>query len=231
MRHLGIIMDGNGRWAEQRGLPRSAGHEQGAVALCRAIEDFINLDIDVITVYAFSTENEKRNKEEVSNILGIIAYFLEHGISELAEKNSLQLRFIGNLSRLPLALTNIMSRLNAAFLNNKGKTVVIALGYGGNEEICACFDRILKKRMFLQDITPVTKEEIYSNLYTAGLPLPDAVLRYGGFQRLSNFLPLQTVYSELFFTDKLWPDYAKEDLEGVLNSFSEIKRNFGGTNG
>lgn len=228
MRHLGIIMDGNGRWAEERSLPRAKGHEEGAFALVKAIEDFAASKIEVLTVYAFSTENEKRNRREVSDILGIIAYFLQHDISMLAEKHSLKLRFIGNIGALPEALSAIIGQVNARFLNNAGKTVVFAIGYGGTKEVCSCFDRILEKRMFLQDNSPVTEEELYGNLYTSGLPLPDAVLRYGGYKRLSNFLPLQSVYSELFFTDKLWPDYAKEDIERVCEEFDKIKRNFGG---
>ena len=228
MKHLGIIMDGNGRWAQERSLPRTAGHEKGAISLCKLLDDFVSLDVDVLTVYAFSTENEKRSKEEVGNILGVIAYFLSHQIKEIADKNSLKIRFIGNLSRLPEELNAIISELNASTINNDGKTVVFAIGYGGIDEVTGAIDRIMKRRAFLDDYSPVTEEELYNNLYTAGLPMPDAILRYGGSKRLSNFLPLQSIYSELFFTNKYWPDYDKEDIEKVIKDFDAIKRNFGG---
>ena len=228
MKHLGIIMDGNGRWAQERSLPRTAGHEKGAISLCKLLDDFVSLDVDVLTVYAFSTENEKRSKEEVGNILGVIAYFLSHQIKEIADKNSLKIRFIGNLSRLPEELNAIISELNASTINNDGKTVVFAIGYGGIDEVTGAIDRIMKRRAFLDDYSPVTEEELYNNLYTAGLPMPDAILRYGGYKRLSNFLPLQSIYSELFFTNKYWPDYDKEDIEKVIKDFDAIKRNFGG---
>lgn len=231
MKHLSVIIDGNGRWAENRGLPRKDGHAEGARALCKAIEDFATIDADILSVYAFSTENEKRDKEEVANLFGIMAYFFRNEIYRLAEKYSLKLRFIGDFRRLPDILSDVMSDIGAKTINNKGKTVVFAVGYGGDEEICSAFDRILKNRMFLMDVSPIRKEELYENLYTVGLPFPDAVLRYGGYRRLSNFLPVQTAYSELFFIDKLWPDYDKEDFEKVIDEFSHIKRNFGGNNG
>ncbi len=231
MQHLAIIMDGNGRWAEAKGKPRSVGHEAGAYALCRAIEDFIFWDIDVLTVYAFSTENSSRSAKEVGDILGIIKYFLSHNIAKLANQYSLKLRFIGNIIQFPEELVDVINGLEAATMNNTGKTVVFAIGYGGVEEIATCFDRLLKKRLYFNDFSPVTSEEIRDNLYTVGLPEPDAVLRYGGYKRLSNFLPVQTVYSELFFIDKLWPDYAKEDVLELISEFGKIKRNFGGVNG
>lgn len=231
MKHLGIIMDGNGRWAQNRSMPRTAGHEKGALSLCKFLDDLASLDIDVITLYAFSTENESRSKEEVGNILGVIAYFLSHQVKDIAQKNDYKVRFIGNLSRLPEELNAVISELNASTINNNGKTVVFAIGYGGVDEVTNAIDRIIQRRAFLEDTSPVTKEELFNNLYTAGLPQPDAILRYGGYRRLSNFLPLQSIYSELFFTDKLWPDYAKEDIEKVLEEFASIKRNFGGNNG
>lgn len=228
MRHLAIIMDGNGRWAQAKGKARSVGHEAGAYALCRAIEDFVSLDLEVLTVYAFSTENSSRNAKEVGDILGIIKYFLSHNIANLAFKYSLKLRFIGNLSKFPEELADVIYRLEAETMNNIGKTVVFAIGYGGVEEIATCFDRLLKRRLYLNDFSPVTAKEINDNLYTVGLPEPDAVLRYGGYKRLSNFLPIQTAYSELFFSDKLWPDYEKKDILDLISEFGKIKRNFGG---
>ena len=231
MRHLAVIMDGNGRWAKERDLPVRKGHEQGARALMRAIADFCELDIDVLTVYALSAENLKRDREEVSDLLGIIAYFLSHDIAELAEKNDLKLRFIGDFSPFAESFCRLISDLNARFINNGGKTVVFAIGYGGDREIRQAFDRILKRRAFLSDYSPVSDEELQNNLYTAGLPAPDAIVRYGGYKRLSNFLPLQSIYSELFFLDKYWCDYERGDFEKIIGDFAAIKRNFGGRNG
>lgn len=228
MKHLGIIMDGNGRWAQERSMPRTAGHEKGALSLCRLLDDLDTLDVEVVTLYAFSTENESRSKEEVGNILGVIAYFLSHQVASLAEEHAYKVRFIGNMQRLPEQLNEIISTLNASTINNEGKTVVFAIGYGGVDEVMGAINRIIQRRAFLEDRSPVTKEELFNNLYTAGLPMPDAILRYGGYKRLSNFLPLQSIYSELFFTDKLWPDYEKKDIEKVIEEYKSIKRNFGG---
>ena len=224
-------MDGNGRWAKQRDLPVFAGHEEGARALTRAVEDFCTLPIDVLTVYALSTDNLKRDKEEISKLLGIIAYYLTHDLSDLAEKYRLRFRFIGDLSPFSESFCTVLSDVNARFLNNDGKTVVFAIGYGGTDEIRSAFNRILKRREFLSDFSPVTQEEIENNLYTTGLPAPDAVVRYGGYQRMSNFLPYQSVYSEWFFLDKYWCDYERADFEKIIDEFAKIKRNFGGRNG
>lgn len=222
-------MDGNGRWAKKLGRPRKVGHEEGAKALCRAIEDVATAEsVDFATFYAFSTENEKRNPEEVGNILGVIAYFLLNEVLPIAQKHSLKIRFIGDISRLPTYLLSAISELNGRTINNKGKTVVFAIGYGGDEEILHAVNTVLSQRFMFNDMRPISKEELYANLYTAGLPFPDAILRYGGYKRLSNFLPLQSIYSELFFTDKLWPDYDKSDLENMLAEYNTIKRNFGG---
>lgn len=232
MRHLAIIMDGNGRWAKSRNLPVVAGHEKGAQALLRVMEDFSSLPIDVLTFYALSSDNVKnRDKEEIANLLGVIAYFLSHDVSALAKKNHYKLRIVGDLTDFPEPFSAVVSDVNAKFINEEGKTVVFAIGYGGYEEVLSAFNRILKRREFLSDFSPVTREELDGNLLTAGLPDPDAVLRYGGYQRMSNFLPLQTIYSELFFVDTLWPDYNRGDIQRVLDDFAKIKRNFGGRNG
>jgi len=140
----------------------------------------------------------------------------------------LQLRFIGDLKRLPQKLINIICDLNTFSLNNKGMKVILAIGYGGDVEICSAFDAIMKKRLFLKDNSPITPEELKSALYTAGIPDPDVVVRYGGHRRLSNFMPLQTAYSELYFLDKFWPDFDKEDVTKILENFDRVKRNFGG---
>ncbi|HOO22309.1 MAG TPA: polyprenyl diphosphate synthase [Clostridia bacterium] len=228
MKHIAFIMDGNGRWATDRNLPRAAGHQAGAQALVKAIRELNDLNVECASFYAFSTDNEKRNAEEVSNILGVIAYFLANDIKRLVTELNLQLRFIGDLKRLPQKLINIICDLNTFSLNNKGMKVILAIGYGGDVEICSAFDAIMKKRLFLKDNSPITPEELKSALYTAGIPDPDVVVRYGGHRRLSNFMPLQTAYSELYFLDKFWPDFDKEDVTKILENFDRVKRNFGG---
>lgn len=230
MKHLAIIIDGNGRWATKRGLDRKKGHEMGALALERAINDFAALDIGILTFYAFSTENVKRDPEEVSNLLGVIAYFLNNNIKERVTKLNLRVRFIGDLSLLPSPLLSAIASLNALAINNSGKLVVFAINYGGINEVCRAIDKIIRNRNFLRDNSLVTKEELMDALDTANMPPPDAILRYGGHQRLSNFLPLQSAYSELFFLEKLWPDYEKIDIENVINEYKKILRNFGGNN-
>lgn len=230
MEHLAIIIDGNGRWATKRSLDRKKGHEMGALALERAINDFAALDIGILTFYAFSTENVKRDPEEVSNLLGVIAYFLNNNIKERVTKLNLRVRFIGDLSLLPSPLLSAIASLNALAINNSGKLVVFAINYGGINEVCRAIDKIIRNRNFLRDNSLVTKEELIDALDTANMPPPDAILRYGGHQRLSNFLPLQSAYSELFFLEKLWPDYEKIDIENVINEYKKILRNFGGNN-
>lgn len=226
MRHLGIIPDGNGRWGAAAGLRRLDGHIEGARALIRFIADLQSLDLDAATVYVFSTENIGR--AEAEGIFDIIIRFLNAEIRSSAKKFGLKIRFIGDFSRLPDKLESVIRELTEETADNDGKSLIIAVGYGGVAEVCSAFNKIFRERLKLNDRSDLTPREIYDNLYTAGLPLPEAILRYGGYRRLSNFLPLQSVYSELFFTDKLWPDYQKTDIEAVLKQFSKIKRNFGG---
>lgn len=224
-------MDGNGRWAAERGFPRVAGHEAGANALLKAIDAIEESDIEYATFYAFSTENSKRNSEEVGNIMGIITYFLYEKILPIIIERDYKVRFIGELSLMPEELLSVVNEINGKALNNKGKTLIFAICYGGDAEIAGAVNRMLKRRARLNDVTDVTAEELSQYLYTANIPSPDAVVRYGGYKRLSNFMPLQTIYSELFFLDKYWPDFDKNDLEEAEKEFSAIKRNFGGTDG
>ncbi len=230
MKHLAIIIDGNGRWAEKQGLNRIYGHEKGAFALERALVDLKNLDIETLSVYAFSTENSHRSPKEVSNLMGVIAYFFNNNIGKIINKNNYRVRFIGDLQKLPQEVLAAVANLNASALNNTGKLIVFALNYGGVNEVCRAFDKLYAEKLFFKDDLPITEKQLYAALDTANIDLPDAVLRYGGHKRLSNFLPLQSVYSELFFTDKLWPDYEKNDIEEIIKQYTTIKRNFGGIN-
>lgn len=227
MQHLALIMDGNGRWAEERGLSRVKGHEEGAKATVKAINIANHLGIKFLSLYAFSSENFNRPKVEISNIFRIIGDYLEFAILPLIKKNDFQARFIGDLSKLPTTLLEVITKVNKTALNNKGMTIIFAIGYGGEEEVLNAFNKILDKRFLTFDNSPITYKEITENLYTDNLPNPDAVVRYGGFSRLSNFMPLQTVYSELIFLNKLWPDMLEDDIVYVYNKFVSTKRNFG----
>lgn len=223
MKHLAVIMDGNGRYAEQRGLERKQGHFMGAEAFVTLVRDFPLLPLKIITVYAFSTENYKRPKDEVNSILKIIATFLENKVYKIARENNITVKFIGDINSLPEYFHKII--VSAPVFDSDSKIIVIALNYGGLDEVCRAVNKIQAKK-----INFITEETIKDNLDTCGLPFPDAVLRYGGEKRLSNFLPLQTIYSELFFINKFWPEYDKSDILFIIEQFGKIKRKFGGLN-
>ncbi len=221
MEHLAVIMDGNGRWAVNKGRERAFGYRYGAEAFTRLLRDFSTFPFSVLTVYAFSTENNNRDKEEVSNIYAVIASFLLNRVFPFCRQNSINVDFIGDKNGLPEELKKVFY-----YHDNSGKkTVVIALNYGGLNEIKRTFDRIITS-----GVKDVSEKTILEFLDTNKLPPVDAVLRYGGYKRLSNFLPLQTSYAELFFTDKFFPDYDRSDIEFLLSEFKSIKRNFGGNN-
>lgn len=227
MRHLAIIIDGNGRWAVARGMERYFGHAEGAKAVARAIEAAYEMRLECLTLYAFSTENFKRGAQETLSIFAVLVGFLEETLLNLVKTYNLRVRFIGDLTRLTPELLASISKVNVAGLNNKGMTVVIAVGYGGREEVAQAINMLMQQKLLNSDATPVTYQDISRFLYTANLPDPDAVWRFGGYKRLSNFLPMQSVYAELFFTEKLWPDFQKEDLYKLCADFNRINRNFG----
>lgn len=222
MKHLAVIMDGNGRWAVNKGQNRSQGYRYGAEALVRLLEDFLTLPLSVLTVYAFSTENNTRDNEEVSNIYSVIASFLLNRVFPFCKENDVALRFIGDLDGLPAQVKEVVEKTTIC---DGKKTFVIALNYGGLDEVCRTVNKLLAEKR-----VSITGKEFLSELDTGRLPPPDAVVRYGGHKRLSNFLPLQCAYSELFFIDKFWPDYERKDIETILDEFLNIKRNFGGNN-
>lgn len=227
MKHLAIIMDGNGRWATMRGLERTAGHAEGAKAVLRAVEAAEQLGLECLSLYAFSTENHRRSKREVLGIFGIIAEFLDEVLLPYAMRKGLRIRFIGDMSRITSELMSSIARVNAATINHTGMTVVIALSYGGREEVVRAVNLLIENKLLNGDYRKISYEELEPYLYTVNLPDPDAVWRFGGYQRLSGFMPLQTTYSELFFSDKLWPDFQAEDMFVLAARFAQIKRNFG----
>ena len=220
-RHIGIIMDGNGRWAKQRGLPRIAGHKEGAENFKRIGEYLIDLDIEVSTFYAFSTENWKRPPEEVNNIMSLLVDYLIEWQSMRKDKN-MHFRFIGDRTAFSKRIQDLMAQVEeqSAIYPNQ---LNLALNYGSRDEIARAFGILAKEGK--KDVTP---EDISRVLYTAGQPDVDLIIRTGGEMRLSNFLLYQSAYAELYFTDKYWPDVQKEDIDDAIRFFANKDRRFGG---
>mgnify|MGYP000509290483 FL=1 len=226
-RHIAIVMDGNGRWAKNQGKPRSAGHQAGSDALKRTVEAVGRRGIDTLTVYAFSSENWHRPSVEVKHLLELFLNALNRDVAEL-DQNNVALRFIGHRMAFNAAIRDGMRRAEAKTLNNDGLCLNVAVNYGGHAEITHAV------RQLAQEITQgvlrpeqVTEQAIEEKLYTQGLPAPDLLIRTGGEKRLSNFLLWQMAYTELHFTDTLWPDFGAEDLDAALADFSCRQRRFG----
>ena len=223
-RHIAIIMDGNGRWAKRRALPRTAGHKVGAEVF-RTIATYCkDLGIEYLTVYAFSTENWKRPKDEVDTIMGLLKRYLLEAIDTMARDN-IRLRFLGDLSELQ----QLTARTNAITETLDGFQANICLNYGGRDEI------LRAARAFAADCAAGKRrpeeldEELFaSELSSAGLPDPDLIIRPGGEKRVSNFLLWQGAYAEFLFTDTLWPDFRKEDLDAALVEYQRRHRRYGG---
>lgn len=224
--HIGVIMDGNGRWAKKRGLPRSAGHSAGADTLKKIVTECNNIGIKYITVYAFSTENWKRPKEEVDFLMNLLLDYLKNAEKTLAGENVV-IRAIGSRAELSEEIQQQIIKTENFTKNNTGIIMNIALNYGGREEIVNGIKKAAKdlKDGVISDID----DKIFSNyLYTADQPDPDLIIRTSGEQRLSNFLLWQACYSELWFTKKLWPDFSKKDLYEAISDYQHRGRRFGG---
>lgn len=226
-RHIGIIMDGNGRWARRKGLPRSAGHSAGAGTF-REIARYCNkIGLEYLTVYAFSTENWKRPAEEVENIMNILRRYLKD--AKNFKDENIRVRFIGDLSRLPEDLIRLIRESEEGSADATGMRLFIALNYGGRDEILQAA-RCLAGRAAAGELEPesITQEDFADCLYTAGIPDPDIIIRPSGELRLSNFLVWQAAYSEFAFLDVLWPDFRPKHLEQVLAEYRKRERRFGG---
>jgi len=227
-RHVAIIMDGNGRWAAKRGLPRPARHHAGTEALREVIRECDALGIEALTIYAFSTENWARPEDEVGALMGLLLRFFNSEIDELHRKN-VRIRIIGDVDGLPApqrdAVTNAMARTAA----NTGLKLNIALNYGGREELLRAARALARKAKDGADPASFTDRDLCECLYTAGLPDVDLVIRTSGEQRLSNFLPYQTAYAEMVFNGVLWPDYTVEQLHHDLREYASRDRRFGKT--
>ncbi len=221
--HIGIIMDGNGRWAQARGLPRLAGHRAGVENLRRVLRAAVEFGIPILTFYAFSTENWRRPETEVRGLLRLLSEALAKEVGEL-HKNGVQLRHIGDLSLLPDDLQQRIQEAIALTRNNKRLIANIAFNYGGRMEIVAAVRAIVREGLPPEAIT----EDVISNhLFTAGLPDPDLIIRTSGELRVSNFLIWQGAYAEYYLPTVYWPDFDKDELYKALQSYSQRERRYG----
>ena len=223
LQSVGIIMDGNGRWAKARGLSRSEGHKAGAKVIEEVIRTLNDLGVHHVTLYAFSTENWKRPKEEVDGIMNLIYAYLRR-VKEISAEYETSVRFIGDKSPLPKKLREKCIEIEN-MSSSKSHIINIALNYGGRDEIVRAVREAIK-----EGCDPVTEEDISRHLYTADSPDPDLIIRTGGDLRISNFMIWQSAYSELYVTDTLWPDFGREELIKAAEEFYKRKRRYGGLN-
>ncbi len=223
-RHIGIIMDGNGRWAKKRGLPRIAGHKEGAENFKRIAEYLVDLDIEVSTFYAFSTENWKRPADEVNNIMSLLVDYLIEWQGMRKDKN-MHFRFIGDRTAFSPRIQKLMAEVEeqSSIYPNQ---LNLALNYGSRDEMAMAF-----RALAAEGRKDVTTEDINRVLYTHDQPDVDLIIRTGGEKRLSNFLMYQSAYAELYFTDKFWPDIHNEDIDDAIRFFAAQDRRFGGLKG
>ncbi|MBE7054576.1 MAG: isoprenyl transferase [Ruminococcaceae bacterium] len=226
--HIGIIMDGNGRWAKKRGLPRSSGHAAGAKTFERIVEDAGNIGIKIVTVYAFSTENWSRPKEEVNALMALLEDYLDHGLERLSNRD-VKIHFIGDMSAFSDEFQKKLCHMEKTTYNNSGLLLNVALNYGGRNEITNAV-RIIAEKVKDGELScsDITEETISEHLYTSGQADPDLIIRPSGEYRLSNFLLWQSAYSEFWYSNCLWPDFTKEDLLKSISDFQKRNRRFGG---
>jgi undecaprenyl diphosphate synthase len=225
--HVAIVMDGNGRWARARGLPRAAGHRQGAEALRRAIVGAGELGIRYLTLFGFSSENWNRPSGEVQDLMGLLRHYLRSEIADLHAKGA-RLRVIGDRSRFDPDIVALIVNAEDLTKSNEKLNLTLAISYGGRDEIVAAA-RSLASDAAAGKIDPksIDAASFTGRLFTADLPDPDVVIRTSGEKRLSNFLLWQSAYSELVFVDKFWPDFGKADLEDALHEFKRRERRYG----
>lgn len=222
-RHVAIIMDGNGRWAEMRGLPRIEGHKRGAERAKEVIRAAADVGLDTLTLYAFSLENWQRSGEEVSMLMKLLEFYLRKDFAELIQKG-IVFKTIGETWRLPKNIHALLKDAEAESGKNNGMKLVLALSYGGRNEIVRAIRKMIAVGVKPEDIT---EEYIDSFLDTSGISAPDLIIRSSGEKRMSNFLLWQSAYSELYFTDTLWPDFTREELFLALHDYQMRERRFG----
>jgi undecaprenyl diphosphate synthase len=227
-RHIAIIMDGNGRWAKERGLPRLKGHEQGAATVRAVTEECVAQGVEFLTLYAFSTENWQRPGDEVQGLWVLLEHFLAHELPAMM-KNGVRLRAIGRTQELPDTTQKKLAETIAETAGNEATTLILALNYSSRTEITDAVRSLCRDaaagRLDPEGIMP---EAIQSRLYTSGYPDPDLLIRTSGEMRLSNFMLWQLSYTEFYISQKLWPDFSKQDLRQAIAEFHKRERRFGG---
>lgn len=227
-RHVAVILDGNGRWAKAHHVPRKLGHKAGCENLEQIVEDAARLGIEYFTIYGFSTENWKRSEEEVGALMSLFRFYIGR-LKEVAMANNVRVRSIGERSRFDTDLIDGLNMLEEVTAANTGMTFVLALNYGGRDEITRGVRRLAEKAAAKElDPGEITEETIASFLDTAGMPDPDLMIRTSGEQRLSNYLLWQLAYAELYFTEVYWPDFHKEHLIEAIEAYNHRNRRFGG---
>ncbi|KAA0581242.1 isoprenyl transferase [Azospirillum sp. B21] len=227
--HVAIIMDGNGRWAKARGLPRTAGHKKGVDAVRRTVEAARELGIGTLTIFSFSSENWRRPEEEISDLMGLLRFYLRSEVAEL-HRAGIRLRVIGDRKRLSDDINRLIANAEEMTRDNRVMTLVVALSYGSRLEIVHAARR-LAEEVAAGRLSPdaIDENTLSARLYTADIPDPDLIIRTSGEKRISNFLLWQAAYAELVFVDTLWPDFTKRDLEAAIEEFHRRERRFGAT--
>jgi undecaprenyl diphosphate synthase len=226
-RHIAVIMDGNGRWAQKRHLPRIAGHRSGTQSARTTIETCARLKIEALTLYAFSVENWRRPKTEIDFLMALLREYLRKEMP-LIQKNEIRMRFLGRLDELPAGVQKDAREAMEKTTGNKGMVLCVALNYGGRAEIVDAMNAILSERNGHGSSHKVTEEQLARHLYTEGLPDPDLLIRTSGEMRVSNFLLWQIAYAEIFVTETLWPDFNRARLLEALLEFQKRERRYGG---
>lgn len=226
-RHVAVIMDGNGRWAQKRHLPRIAGHRAGTRSARTTIETCARLKIEALTLYAFSVENWRRPKAEIDFLMQLLREYLRKEMP-LLQKNNIRMRFLGRIEELPAAVQNDVRDAMERTAKNKGMVLCVALNYGGRAEIVDAMNAILTERNGHGAPDKVTEAQLARHLYTDGLPDPDLLIRTSGEMRVSNFLLWQIAYAEIFVTETLWPDFNRAQLLEALLEFQKRERRYGG---
>ena len=229
--HIAIIMDGNGRWAKARGLPRTAGHQRGAEAVRRSVEGAISEGIQYLTLYGFSSENWKRPAAEIKDLMGLLRFYLKNEVRKLS-KEGVRFNVIGDRGRLADDIVDLIEQAETETRANTRLVLTIAISYGSRAEITRAVREIVEKTQRGEvDPDAISEQLVGDLLYTASLPDPDLLIRTSGEQRVSNFLLWQLAYSEFMFIDKLWPDFGQEDLSNAIKEFQCRERRYGATGG
>lgn len=226
-RHIAIIMDGNGRWAKKRGMPRTFGHKKGAENVVKITRAMKESGVKYLTLYAFSTENWQRSKDEVDALMQLLNEYLDKELKEIMD-NNVRIVFIGERYMLSDSIQAKMAFLEKESEKNTDLTLCIALSYGSRQEILSAVKKIAAKvKEGRMDISQITQDTFSEELYTKEIPDPDVLIRTSGEQRISNYLLWQSAYTELFFTNTLWPDFGKDELWDIINKFNQRERRYG----